>query len=136
MKTYRKIAAGLLLLSAALPTIASAHPPIAAEQAAANFEQAQRGWCRDPGLMSAPARAFFEPLWRDLAERAAPTMGGGDPGREPGMLRLLTLPADGLLPGLAGGGADLVLTVAGAEFAVGDVSRVRAGRRVPETMRD
>jgi len=100
------------------------------------FEQAQRGWCRDPGLLSAPARAFFEPLWRDLAERTPPTMGGGDPGREPGMLRLLTLPADGLLPGLAGGDADLVLTVASAEFAVGDVSRVRAGRRVPETMRD
>ncbi|UNK79424.1 DUF1963 domain-containing protein [Sphingopyxis granuli] len=100
------------------------------------FEQAQRGWCRDPGLLSAPARAFFEPLWRNLAERAAPTIGGGDPGREPGMLRLLTLPANGLLPGLAGGGADLVLSVASAEFAVGDVSRVRAGRRVPETMRD
>ena len=100
------------------------------------FEQAQRGWCRDPGLLSAPARAFFEPLWRNLAERTPPTMGGGDPGREPGMLRLLTLPADGLLPGLAGGGADLVLTVASAELAVGDVSRVRAGRRVPETMRD
>lgn len=99
------------------------------------FEQAQRGWCRDPGLLSAPARAFFEPLWRDLVERTPPTM-GGDPGREPGMLRLLTLPADGLLPGLAGGGADLVLSVASAEFAVGDVSRVRAGRRVPETMRD
>lgn len=91
------------------------------------FEQAQRGWCRDPGLLSAPARAFFEPLWRDLAERAAPTMGGGNPGRKPGMLRLLTLPADGLLPGLAGGDADLVLTIAGAELAVGDVSRVRAG---------
>ncbi len=100
------------------------------------FEQAQRGWCRDPGLLSAPARAFFEPLWRDLAERAPPTMGSGDPGREPGMLRLLTLPADGLLPGLAGSDADLVLTVASAELAVGDVSRVRAGRRVPETMRD
>src|SRR3546814_6324965 len=39
MKHYRKIAAGLLLLTAALPAAASAHPPIAAEEAAANFEQ-------------------------------------------------------------------------------------------------
>src|SRR3546814_5042502 len=39
MKNYRKIAAGLLLLTAALPAVASAHPPIAAEAAAANFEQ-------------------------------------------------------------------------------------------------
>src|SRR3546814_17894662 len=39
MKTCRKIAAGLLLLTAALPAVASAHPPIAAEAAAANFEQ-------------------------------------------------------------------------------------------------
>jgi len=39
MKNYRKIAAGLLLLTAALPVAASAHPPIAAEAAAANFEQ-------------------------------------------------------------------------------------------------
>src|SRR3546814_8069080 len=38
MKNYRKIAAGLLLLTAALPAVASAHPPIAAEAAAANFE--------------------------------------------------------------------------------------------------
>src|SRR3546814_3550699 len=39
MKSYRKIAASLLLLTAALPVGASAHPPIAAEAAAANFEQ-------------------------------------------------------------------------------------------------
>jgi hypothetical protein len=38
-KTYRSLAAGLLLLSAALPVTALAHPPIAAEAAAANFEQ-------------------------------------------------------------------------------------------------
>ena len=39
MKSCRKFAAGLLLLTAALPVVASAHPPIAAEAAAANFEQ-------------------------------------------------------------------------------------------------
>lgn len=39
MKTYRQIAAGLLLLGVALPVVAHAHPPIAAEAAAANFEQ-------------------------------------------------------------------------------------------------
>ena len=38
-KTFRSLAAGLLLLSAALPVAAFAHPPIAAEQAAATFEQ-------------------------------------------------------------------------------------------------
>ncbi|WP_077147581.1 DUF6607 family protein [Sphingopyxis sp. KK2] len=37
--TYRSLAAGLLLLSAALPVAALAHPPIAADAAAANFEQ-------------------------------------------------------------------------------------------------
>ena len=36
MKTYRKIAAALML-AAALPTAALAHPPIAEETAAANF---------------------------------------------------------------------------------------------------
>ena len=36
-KTYRSIAVALLLLGAAVP--AAAHPPIAAEEAAANFEQ-------------------------------------------------------------------------------------------------
>src|SRR3546814_7696901 len=39
MKNYRKIAAALWLLTAALPAVASANPPIAAEAAAANFEQ-------------------------------------------------------------------------------------------------
>ena len=38
MKTIRHFAAALLL-SAALPVTASAHPPIAADAAAANFEQ-------------------------------------------------------------------------------------------------
>ncbi|PZQ23138.1 MAG: hypothetical protein DI569_05825 [Sphingopyxis macrogoltabida] len=38
MKSYRQIAAALLL-SAALPVAASAHPPIAASEAAASFEQ-------------------------------------------------------------------------------------------------
>jgi len=37
--SYRSLAAGLLLLSAALPVAALAHPPIAAEAAAANFEK-------------------------------------------------------------------------------------------------
>lgn len=39
MKTIRHFAAAALLLSAALPVTASAHPPIAADDAAANFEQ-------------------------------------------------------------------------------------------------
>ncbi len=39
MTRYRSIAAGLLLLSAALPAVALAHPPIAAEAAATGFEQ-------------------------------------------------------------------------------------------------
>ncbi|HWJ70551.1 MAG TPA: DUF6607 family protein [Sphingobium sp.] len=39
MTRFHSIAAGLLLLSVALPTVALAHPPIAAEEAATSFEQ-------------------------------------------------------------------------------------------------
>ena len=40
-KAYRKLAASLLLITAALPVVASAHPPIAAERAIGGEEYRQ-----------------------------------------------------------------------------------------------
>src|SRR3546814_15304744 len=65
------------------------------------FDHAKHAWCADPSRLSAPARAYFEPLWQDLAARAMAAMGppalplpGFDPERE---AVLLELPTSGLI---------------------------------------
>jgi hypothetical protein len=97
------------------------------------FDHAKHAWCADPSRLSAPARAYFEPLWQDLAAREMAAMGppalplpGFDPERE---AVLLELPTSGLMSRRIGEeeGA-LLLIIRKADLAAGDFSKVRTLR--------
>ena len=95
------------------------------------FDRAKHAWCADPGNLSAPARAFYEPRWRAMAMREMAAMGGEplrplpdfDEGRD---LVLLELPSSGLMSRRFGDGDDLVVTIGRADLAIGDFSKARA----------
>lgn len=95
------------------------------------FDRAKHAWCANPNSLSAPARAFFEPRWRALATREMASMGqapsrpvdGYDAGHD---AVLLELPTSGLMSRNFGEGGNLVVTIAKADLAVGDFSRLRA----------
>jgi len=97
------------------------------------FDAAKHAWTADPARLSAPARAWFEPLWRQLAAEEAATMGGApsqplvgfDPDHE---AVLIELPTSGLMSRLVGEGESLVLTIRKADLAVGDFSKVATRR--------
>ena len=97
------------------------------------FDHAKHAWCADPSRLSAPARAWFEPLWQDLAAREMAAMGppvlpvpGFDPERD---AVLLELPTSGLMSRRIGEreGA-LLVTIRKADLAAGDFSKVRTLR--------
>lgn len=86
------------------------------------FDRAKHAWCADPANLSGPARAYFEPLWRNLAAREMATVGGlfdQDP-------VLLALPTSGLMSRRFGDDQMLVVTIAGAALAIGDFTSARA----------
>lgn len=97
------------------------------------FDAAKHAWTADPARLPAPARAWFEPLWRQLADREAATMGGApsqplagfDPDHE---AVLIELPSSGLMSRFAGEGGSLVLTIRKADLAVGDFSKIATRR--------
>src|SRR3546814_19671182 len=71
------------------------------------FDHAKYAWCADPSRLSAPARAYFEPLWPDLAARELAAMGppalplpGFDPERD---AVLPDMPTSGLISRRIGG---------------------------------
>ncbi len=86
------------------------------------FDRAKHAWSADPANLSGPARAYFEPLWRNLAAREMATVGGlfdQDP-------VLLALPTSGLMSRRFGDDQMLVVTIAGAALAIGDFTSARA----------
>ncbi|SNT12338.1 protein of unknown function [Sphingopyxis indica] len=97
------------------------------------LDAAKHAWLADPARLSAPARAWFEPLWRQLAAAEAATMGGApsqplvgfDPDYE---AVLIELPTSGLMSRLVGEGENLVLTIRKADLAAGDFSKVATRR--------
>ncbi|MBN8843801.1 MAG: DUF1963 domain-containing protein [Sphingomonadales bacterium] len=95
------------------------------------FDHAKHAWCRHPETLSAPARAFFEPLCATMAAPEMPALGnfptnhaiGFDDERDAVMLEF---PAGGLMSRGARGGGDLVFAIRKADLAVGDFSKMRA----------
>ncbi|KTE06140.1 DUF1963 domain-containing protein [Sphingopyxis sp. H115] len=92
------------------------------------FDRAKHAWCGNPSSLSAPARAFFEPRWRDLAARATASM-GGVPSHSTGRHNeavLIDLPTSALMSHRFGSGGHLVVTIDKAALAAGDFSAPRA----------
>ncbi len=95
------------------------------------FDRAKHAWCANPDSLSAPARAFYEPWWRDLAAREMAAMGhtpvGGiadyDADRD---AVLIELPTSGLMSRAFGDRGKLVVTIDKADLAIGDFSKLRA----------
>ncbi len=94
------------------------------------FDRAKHAWCANPDNLSAPARAFFEPWWRELADREMAAM-GHEPFRhvadydEERDAVLLELPTSGLMSRRFGDGDNLVVTIDKADLAIGDFSKLR-----------
>lgn len=95
------------------------------------FDHAKHAWCRNPDTLSAPARAFFEPLWEAMAAAEMPSMGnfpsqhavGFDDERD---VVMIEFPAGGLMSrGLRSGG-NLVLAIRKADLVAGHFSEMRA----------
>lgn len=97
------------------------------------FDHAKHAWCADPDRLSAPARAWFEPLWQALGAREAATMGhipsrylaDFDDERD---AVLIELPTSGLMSRRAGDAGSVALIIRKADLAAGDFSRLRAQR--------
>ncbi|HWV59463.1 MAG TPA: hypothetical protein VN034_02335, partial [Sphingopyxis sp.] len=95
------------------------------------FDRAKHAWCANPDNLSAPARAFYEPWWREMAAFEMAAVGGEplrplsgfDGDRD---MVLLELPSSGLMSRKFGDDADLVVTIGRAELAIGDFSKARA----------
>lgn len=94
------------------------------------FDRAKHAWCLNPDNLAAPARAFFEPWWRTLAEREMAAM-GHEPFRhihdydEEREAVLLELPTSGLMSRRFGDCDNLVVTIDKADLAIGDFSKLR-----------
>ncbi len=94
------------------------------------FDRAKHAWCANPDSLSAPARAFYEPLWRDLAAREMAAI-GHEPFRyvhdfdEDRDAVLIELPTSGLMSRMFGDCDNLVVTIDKADLAVGDFSKLR-----------
>ncbi len=95
------------------------------------FDHAKHAWCRHPATLSAPARAFFEPLWQAMADREIAAMGnfpslhavGFDDERDTVMLEF---PAGGLMSRGTRDGGNLVFAIRKADLAAGDFAKMRA----------
>lgn len=94
------------------------------------FDRAKHAWCANPDSLSAPARAFYEPWWQGLAAREMAAMGHvpfryvHDYDEERDAV-LLELPTSGLMSRVFGDCDNLVVTIAKADLAVGDFSKLR-----------
>lgn len=94
------------------------------------FDRAKHAWSVHPDHLSVAARAFYEPWWRDLADREMAAM-GHEPFRhihdfdEDREVVLIELPTSGLMSRGFGDGDNLVVTIDKARLAVGDFSKLR-----------
>ena len=94
------------------------------------FDHARHAWTVDPARLSAPARAFFEPLWQAMAADGLASAGhipaqyapGFDEERDTVLLELAPSGLIGLAPR---GGGPLVFAIRKADLAAGDFSKVR-----------
>lgn len=94
------------------------------------FDHAKHAWCADPNRLSAPARAFFEPLWHSMAADGLAAMG-----HFPGLHKpefdeerdvvLLELPPSRLLGLAPRDGGPVVFAIRKADLAAGDLARIR-----------
>lgn len=95
------------------------------------FDRVKHAWCVNPGHLSGPTRAFYEPWWRELADREMAAM-GHEPFRhihdfdEERDVVLIELPTSGLMSRKFGDNDNLVVTIDKADLAVGDFSKLRA----------
>ena len=95
------------------------------------FDRAKHAWSVHPDHLSVSARAFYEPWWRDVADREMAAM-GHDPFRhihdfdEDREVVLIELPTSGLMSRRFGDGDNLVVTIDKARLAVGDFSKLRS----------
>lgn len=95
------------------------------------FDHARHAWSADPARLSAPARAFFEPLWQAMAAAGLGSMGNFPSHHAPGFdeerdVVMLELPPNGLLGLALRDGGPLVLAIRKTDLATGDFSRIRA----------
>lgn len=94
------------------------------------FDHAKHAWCADPGRLSAPTRAFFEPLWQSMAADGLASMGhfpaihatGFDEERD---AVLLELPPSRLLGLAPRGGGPVVFAIRKTDLAAGDFAKIR-----------
>jgi hypothetical protein len=94
------------------------------------FDRAKHAWCVNPDHLSGPARAFYEPWWRELADREMAAMGNEpfrhihdfDADRD---VVLLELPTSGLMSRKFGDRDNLVVTIDKSRLAISDFSKLR-----------
>ena len=95
------------------------------------FDHAKHAWSANPDRLSAPARAFFEPVWQAMAMDEAASVGGFPSRHAPGFndefdVVMLELPASALLGLAHRDGGPLVLAMRKADLASGDFTKLRA----------
>ena len=95
------------------------------------FDHAKHAWAANPDRLSAPARAFFEPVWQAMAADETASIGGVPSRHVPGFndefdVVMLELPASALLGLAHRDGGRLILAIRKADLAIGDFSKLRA----------
>lgn len=95
------------------------------------FDHAKHAWSANPDRLSAPARAFFEPVWQAMAADETALVGGFPSRHAPGFndefdVVILELPASALLGLAHRDGGHLVLAMRKADLASGDFTKLRA----------
>ena len=95
------------------------------------FDHAKHAWSANPDRLSAPARAFFEPVWQAMAADETALIGGFPSRHAPGFndefdVVILELPASALLGLAHRDGGPLVLAMRKADLASGDFTKLRA----------
>lgn len=95
------------------------------------FDHAKHAWAANPDRLSAPARAFFEPVWQAMAADETASIGGFPSYHAPGFsdefdVVMLEFPASALLGLAPRDGGRLVLAMRKSDLAIGDFSKLRA----------
>ncbi|WP_428678348.1 DUF1963 domain-containing protein [Sphingopyxis sp.] len=95
------------------------------------FDHARHAWCANSASLSAPACAFFEPLWQAMGGDGLASMGNFPSHHAPGFdeerdVVLLELPPSDLLGLAHRGGGHVVFAIRKSDLAMGDFSKIRA----------
>jgi len=95
------------------------------------FDHARHAWSADAARLSAPARAFFEPLWQAMGANGLGSMGNFPSHHAPGFdedrdVVLLELPPSALIGLAPRDRGHIVFAIRKADLATGDFSKIRA----------